>query len=191
MAVVRVRIPVARPLRRVGLPRSELPGLGDPRGGPSHAGGGAADHRDHVPASWYRLAPDDGVVPRVRTSVPGCRLRRRTAGVPVAPARATAPIGAGPRIPAPAELKEPPPIGAPSPSRSPGVGPARRRRRALAAPLMPTTTTQPVGVWARRRPAVPVGGGSKSDTLAPRIDPLDSGDPLGRDAGHLGRAPPD
>src|SRR6476660_882905 len=105
MAVVRVRIPVARPLRRVGLPRSELPGLGDPRGGPNHAGGGAADQRDHVPASWYRLAPDDGVVLRVRTSVPGCRLRRRTAGVPVAPARAAAPIGAGPRIPAPAELK--------------------------------------------------------------------------------------
>src|SRR5690242_11067609 len=132
MAVVRVRIPVARPLRRVGLPRSELPGLGDPRGGPNHAGGGAADHRDHVPASWYRLAPDDGVVLRVRTGVPGCRLRRRTAGVPVAPARAAAPIGAGPRIPAPAELK-----------------------------------------------------GSKSDTLAPCIDPFDGGDPLGRDAGHL------
>ena len=40
---------------------SELPGLGDPRGGPGHARRGAADHRDHVPAGRHRLAPDDGV----------------------------------------------------------------------------------------------------------------------------------
>ena len=39
-------------------------------------------------------------------AVPGCRLRRRTAGVPVAPAWAAAPIGTGPRIPAPAELTQ-------------------------------------------------------------------------------------